>query len=234
MHDLPLQFAAETGLIGLLLAGGAALAGVLGVWRAFRRLEGVDRAAAVALGAVLPTFLVHGLLDYDWEFVALCGPLFFVTGFLLATGRGAVPVRRRPVWALALVLVAWAALYSIAAPQVAASRVDNAYAQIDRGSVEKAVSSAKTAHSLDPLSVEPLLAWAAAEEAQGRIQRARELYVRAVDLQPLNWFTWYELGRFDKDVLGHDAEARRELQRAVELDPHGCPARVALGQKCTG
>ena len=65
------------------------------------------------------TAVMRSLLDYDWEFVALCGPLFFVTGFLLTTGRE--PVRgRHPVWALAIVLVVWAGLYSIAAPRVAA------------------------------------------------------------------------------------------------------------------
>jgi tetratricopeptide (TPR) repeat protein len=183
---------------------------------------------------VLPTFLVHSVLDYDWEFVALCGPLFFVTGVLLATGRAPLRIRRRPLWALATVLVAWAALYTVAAPRVAADRVDNAYAEIDRGSVEKAVDSAKSAHSLDPLSIDPLLAWASAEEAEGRPGEARKLYVRAVDLQPLNWYAWYQLGRFYLEVAGDNEAAERALRRAVELDPHGCPARRALGEACPG
>jgi tetratricopeptide (TPR) repeat protein len=133
---------------------------------------------------------------------------------------------------VAAVLVAWAALYSVAAPRVAASRVDDAYAEIDRGSVEDAISAAKTAHSLDPLSIDPLLAWAAAEEANGRLGEARDLYVRAVDLQPLNWYTWYQLGRFDQEVLARNVAARNELERAIELDPYGCPPRRALGQPC--
>jgi tetratricopeptide (TPR) repeat protein len=233
VHSLPLQFASETGLVGLLLAAGAAGVALLGAWRALRRLDGDEKAAAAALAVALPTFLVHGALDYDWEFVALCGPLFFVTGFLLATGREAVRVRRR-VWALVLILVVWAGLYSIAAPRVAAGRVDDAYAELERGSVEKAVAAAKSAHSRDPLSIEPLEAWASAEETRGHLPRARELYVRAVELQPLNWAAWYELGRFDQEVLGDDAAAARELRRAIELDPHGCPARRALGQACEG
>jgi hypothetical protein len=233
VHNLPLQFASEMGLVGLLLAAGAAGAALLGGWRAIQRLDGDERAAAAALAVLLPTFLVHGALDYDWEFVALCGPLFFVTGSLLATGREAVRVRR-PVWALALVLVAWAALYSIAAPRVAAARVDDAYAELERGSVEKAVAAAKSAHSLDPLSIEPLEAWASSEEARAHFRRARELYVQAVDLQPLNWAAWYELGRYDQEVVGDDAAAKKELGRAIELDPHGCPAKRALGQACEG
>ena len=140
VHSLPLQFASETGLVGLLLAAGAAGAALLGGWRALRRHDGDEQAAVLALGVALPTFLVHGAFDYDWEFVALCGPLFFVTGFLLATGREAVRVRH-PVWALALVLVAWAGLYSIAAPRVAAGRVDDAYAAIERGSTPRRPST---------------------------------------------------------------------------------------------
>jgi len=232
VHNLPLQFASETGLVGLLLAAGAAGAALIGAGRALWRLDGDESAAAAGLAVVLPTFLVHGVLDYDWEFVALCGPLFFVTGVLLAAGRSPLRIRRRPVWALASVLVAWAALYSVAAPRFAAARVDNAYAEIDRGSVEKAVDSAKSAHSLNPLSIDPLLAWASAEEAEGQLGAARELYVRAVELQPLNWYAWYQLGRFDQEVLADTVAARRELGRAVELDPHGCPARQALGQAC--
>jgi tetratricopeptide (TPR) repeat protein len=234
VHSLPLQFASELGLVGVLLAGGAAGAALLGAWRALGRLDGDERAAAAALGVALPTFLVHGAVDYDWEFVALCGPLFFVTGFLLAAGRGETLRVRHRAWALALVLVAWAGLYSIAAPRVAAAKVADAYAQLERGDVEDAVASAKSAQSLDPLSIEPLAAWASAEEAQNHLPRARELYVRAVELQPLNWVAWYELGRFDQEVLGDDVAAERELRRAIELDPHGCPARRALGEACPG
>ena len=149
----------------------------------------------------------------------------------ISFARAAVRVRR-PVWALALVLVAWAGLYSIAAPRLATARVNDAYAEIDRGSVEKAVSEAKSAHSLNPLSIDPLEAWASAEELRNHIKKARELYVQAVELQPLNWAAWYELGRFDQEVLGDNVAAKRELGRAIELDPFGCPARQALRQPC--
>jgi tetratricopeptide (TPR) repeat protein len=234
-HSLPLQFASETGLVGLLLAAGAAGAALVGAWRALGRLGGEERAAGVALAAVLPAFLVHGALDYDWDFVALCGPVLFVAGALFAAGRGVGRVgRRHAVWAVALVLVAWAGLYSIAAPRVAAAKVDDAYAQLERGDLEQAVDSAKGAHSLDPVSVAPLEAWASAEEADGNIGRARELYVQSVELQPLNWATWYELGRFDREVIGDERAARREFRRANELDPHNCAVRQALSLPCEG
>jgi O-Antigen ligase len=233
-HNLPLQFASETGIVGLALWIGAVAAALVGAWRALGRLAGDEREAALALGLVVPAFLVHGLLDYDWDFVALAGPLLFVIGFLLAVGREPVRVGRRYVWAAAAVLVAWGALYSIAAPRVAASRVDRAYSQIDRGDLAQAARSAKSAHSLNPLAIGPLLAWAAAEEDEGNLARARALYAKAVALQRLNWVSWYQLGLFDREVLGYDEAARRELERALELDPHNCQVLRALGRSCTG
>jgi O-Antigen ligase len=233
VHSLPLQFASELGLVGFLLAGGAFSAALLGAWRALGRLHGDERAAATALAVALPTFLVHGALDYDWDFVALCGPLFFITGVLLASGRPPLRVRREYAWVAVVVLAASAGLYSIAAPRLAAARVEDAFTQFERGDVEQAARTAKSAHSLDPLSIAPLEAWAAAEEANGKIARARELYVEAVDLQPLNWAAWYELGRFDCEVLGDEDAARRELRRAHELDPQNDSILRALTQACT-
>jgi len=208
-------------------------AALLGAWRALGRLAEDEREAALALGLVVPAFLVHGLLDYDWDFVALVGPLMFVIGFLLATGREPVRVARQYGWVAAAVLVAWAGLYSIAAPRVAAARVDDAYSQIGRGNLEQARRSAKSAHSLNPLSIAPLLAWAAVEEDANHLPKARSLYARAVDLQPLNWEAWYQLGLFDQQVLGNDQTANRELRRALELDPHNCQVLMALERPCT-
>src|SRR5262245_60490226 len=233
-HNLPLQFASETGIVGLALWAGAMAVAVLGAWRALGRLAGDEHEAALALGLVVPAFLVHGLLDYDWDFVALVGPVLFVVGFLLAAGREPVRVGRQFALVTAVVLVALAGLYSVAAPRVAASRVDDAYSHLDQGDLEQARSSAKSAHSLNPLAIAPLLAWASAEEADGKLARARELYARAVDLQRLNWAAWYQLGLYDREVLGHDEVARRELRRTLELDPHNCQVLRALGMPCTG
>ena len=168
---------------------------------------------------------------FSGHVVALCAIVFFVAGFLLATGREPIRMGREYVWIAAVVLVTWAGLYSIAAPRIADRRVNEAYSQIENGSSD-AAETAKSAHSLNPLAVEPLVAWAAAEETSGRLVPARRLYVRAIDLQPLNWKTWYELGLFDKQVLGDLRAFRRELRRAHELDPHGCPPLRGLGRPC--
>jgi tetratricopeptide (TPR) repeat protein len=124
------------------------------------------------------------------------------------------------------VLVTWAALYSLLAPRLAERKVDDAYAAL--GNPSQAVDDARDAHSLNPLSIDPLLAWAAAEEAQGRTERALELYVQAVELQPLNPDAWFELGRFELEALDDRQRARRDLSRALELDPYFAPAASVL------
>jgi tetratricopeptide (TPR) repeat protein len=223
-HNVALQFLSETGLVGFLLAGGSVAAGLAGASFALRRLKGEQRAAACALAVALPTYVLHAIVDYDWDFVAITGPVFFVTGLLLAAGRPAAVAPRRPLWALAAALVGCAALLSLAAPRLAERQVDEAYAATDPA---KGVDAAKAAHSLNPLSIEPLHAWASAEQLRGDDDRALELYVDAVELQPLNADSWYELGRFELEALEDPERARPHLERARELDPFG-PAGLVL------
>jgi len=218
-HNLLLQFAAETGLIGVALFAGAFGAALLVLWR---RREAVPLALALAL----PTYLAHGLLDYDWDFIALTAPVLFATGVLLADGRPQRRLAVQPLWAVVAVLIAGAVLFSLAAPRVAERNVEQAYAAIERGDLEHALDEARAAQSLNPLSVEPWWAEAAAEEARQRFGAARRAYVEAVETQPLNARAWYELGCLEL-LLGAEEDSRRHLQRARELDPRG-PAATAL------
>jgi tetratricopeptide (TPR) repeat protein len=68
------------------------------------------------------------------------------------------------------------------------------------------------------LALDPLRAEAAVAEAEGRGQDALGLYVKAVELQPENWQSWYELARFEQAVGLRDA-ATRHATRAAQLDP---------------
>ena len=52
-----------------LLALSAALAGLLAIRRGLGRLQGEERAAALALAAAALQYPLHGLVDYDWDFV---------------------------------------------------------------------------------------------------------------------------------------------------------------------
>jgi tetratricopeptide (TPR) repeat protein len=227
-HNLGLQFLSETGLVGFLLAGGATVAAFLGVLAAIRRLAGDESAAATALAIAALAYLLHALVDYDWNFLALTAPLLVVLGVLLAAG---LPPQRRSrsiLWAAATVVAATAVVFSLAAPWLASRRVDAAFAALRRDDPQTALDRAESAHSLNPLSIEPLLAIAAADEAAGRNREALERYVQAVELQPKSWRSWYELGQFELDKGNRDSGILH-LQRARDLDPLG-PANDLLLQ----
>ena len=220
-HNLPLQFLAETGLVGALLAGGAALAAAIAALGALRRTEGPERAAMVALVCVPVAYGVQGLVDFDWDFLAATGPAMLVTGVLLTAGGQSTPPRKRGILALAPPLVAAALLYSLAAPWLAERRVERAYDTVANGEPAAAVQAAESARGLNPLSLDPLRAEATARVLGGDLDEARRALTDAVELQPENPATWYELGVFELRIAGRPDAAVGPLERAAALDPHG-------------
>ena len=220
-HNLPLQFLAETGLVGALLAGGAALAAAIAALGALRRAEGPERAAMVALVCVPVAYGVQGLVDFDWDFLAATGPMMLVTGVLLTAGGQSTPPRKHGIWALAPPLVAAALLYSLAAPWLAERRVERAYDTVANGEPTAAVQAAESARGLNPLSLDPLRAEATARVLGGDLDEARRALTDAVELQPENPATWYELGVFELRIAERPDAAVGPLERAAALDPHG-------------
>ena len=220
-HDVALQALAETGIAGFLLGGGAALAALLAAGLAVRRLEGPERSAATALALVVPAYLLHALVDIDWEFVAVSAPLFLVLGLLVgASSRAGVP-RRRPLAAAGAAVLVLAAGYSLTSPWLSARSVSAAYGSLGRGKVSQAVSDARSAHDLNPLSLDPYRAEADAELLGGRRRAALRLYGKMVSLQPENGSTWYALGQFEFDALDDPCDAYDALNHAYTLDPYG-------------
>jgi hypothetical protein len=226
-HNVALQALAETGVVGLLLGAAAAAAALLAATGAVQRLEGQERAAGAALALALPSYLLHALGDIDWDFVAATAPVFFALGVLVGASAKARPSRTRPALAAATAVVALAALYSLTAPWLAARRVDDAYAALGNNDLAAAVSAARDAHQLDPFSLDPLWAWAAAEAAAGQTQAAVHEYERAVQAQPENGEPWYDLGAYEFE-LGHFQAAYRNLNQSYTLDPWG-PAGLKGG-----
>jgi hypothetical protein len=226
-HDVVLQALAETGIVGLLLGGGAALAALAAAGAAARRAEGPERPAAAALALVVPAYLLHALVDIDWEFVAVSAPLFVVVGVLIG-GSARPGARRRPLAAAGGAVLVLAAGYSLTAPWLAARDVSAAYDALGRGDAAAAVSAARSAHDLNPLSLDPYRAWAAAELVRDRKLEALRLYRKMVSLQPENGAAWYALGQFELDVLDDPCHAYDAFNRAYTLDPYG-PAGVRGG-----
>ncbi|TML98916.1 MAG: hypothetical protein E6G02_14600 [Actinobacteria bacterium] len=227
-HNLPLQFLSETGIFGFILFLGIALAGAGALVETLRRLEGEDRLAAAALVVALFAYVVHGVVDFDWDFIAVTAPAVAVLGVLLAAGRPArVRLRaRRGVLAVAAGAFAAAALYSLASPWLAARRVDDAYAALSRGDAGAAVSDARSAHDLNPVSVDALLAWGLAEAARGDVAAAGRLYTKAISIQPDNWRPWYFRARLLEKIAGPKV-ALFDAQQAAARDPRGLAGAYA-------
>jgi hypothetical protein len=235
-HNLPLQFLSETGIFGFILFLGIALSGAGALVETLRRLEGEDRLAAAALVVALFAYVVHGVVDFDWDFVAVTAPAAAVLGVLIAAGRRA-SVRqlgaRRGVLAVAAGAFAAAAVYSLVSPWLASRRVDDAYAALGRNDAGAAVADARSAHDLNPVSVDALLAWGAAEAARGDTAAAGRIYTKAISIQPDNWRPWYYRARLLQNVSGPKA-ALFDAQQAAARDPRGLAgayaASLATGQ----
>ncbi len=208
-HDLPLQFLSETGVVGLALLV-LALAALL-------RRPLPRRGPELALALLLPAYLVHSLVDIDWDFVAVSAPAFLAAGTL----AGRAPRRRAPApAALAASGVALLCFCSLLLPWLGRRWANEAYAASSR---QQAFRLADRAHGADPYLVDPF--WAKAFAA-GETS-AFPYYRQAVDAQPRNPQTWLAAGEYALDALHCPYLAYRYLERYTELDNKARPEEGA-------
>ncbi len=203
-HDLPLQFLAETGIVGLallVLAFGVLLRGSL------RR-----RGPELALALLLPAYLVHSLVDVDWDFVAVSAPAFLAAGALVGAPGGR---RVGPYATVAAAGCAALLLCTFLLPSLGRRWADDGLV----ASPARAITLADRARSVDPLLIEPYLDKALAAEQLGRRQQAFDLYVAAVRRQPQNPQTWLWAGEY---AFSQHCwyQAWLYLERYTELDPN--------------
>jgi hypothetical protein len=207
-HELYLETLAELGPVGLLLLGGA-LALPLALLPRARRTP-----AAAACGAAYAAFLVHALLDWDWELagVGLAG-LLCGAAVLLAAPPGRTVELRRPARAAAVaVLVPLVAfVFVLHVGNVSLARSDSAR---DNGDLGAAVRDARRAERWQPWSNQPPLALGEAQLAAGDVRAAAASFRKAIARDRGDWEAWYQLG-----LATAGPTRTRALQRAALLNP---------------
>ncbi|MFL5927495.1 MAG: O-antigen ligase family protein [Gaiellaceae bacterium] len=206
-HDLPLQFLSEAGIVGLaLLAVAMALL-----------YPGRRRGHELALALMLPAYLVHSLLDIDWDFVAVSAPAFLAAGALV----GRRPVRRvSPFAVLAAAGTSLLVFVVLLLPWLGERWSDDA---TFTASPARSIELAKRARSVDPLLVEPLWALALAEDERNDVARSLAYYEDATRVQPENAQTWLAAGRYALEI-GCARRALQHFYRFNALDKYARPS----------
>jgi tetratricopeptide (TPR) repeat protein len=253
-HSVELRTLTETGVLGLALAVlglGAALVASSRAWlrAAARRADPLGAWVAMAALSGFAYWLVHGSVDWFWEFAGLGAPAFALLGLSCslaparsAAGDATTPAgdgRRRAkrphagrakalrVAAIAAaVVVALVACLSLAAPWLSELQVEKA-AQIWTTAPRKAYSTLEDAASLNPLSDEPYLIAGTIALRFGDFTRADRNFSKALGRTPVDAYAMLERGAIASSA-GRRGEALRLLGKAVRLAPRDELAREAL------
>lgn len=251
-HSLPLQWLAETGVVGAALGISAlVLLLVAGARGIRRRPRDAQRMLAAAMLAAAAGYALHCLYDWDWDIPGVTLPAMLFLGLLAgAAGRQGTDaadtaLRPRPVrgpWlrmlALALTTAGLCAFaLSTVLPSLAASKVASAVLTAAEGSplaLHRAASSAAVAGDLDPLSDGGLEVQATVALRGGQPSRARVLLLQAVRRDPSDPQAWANLS-YAEIALRDLSQAARAADRALALDPLGrATAQTARSIAATG
>ena len=221
-HNVPLQFLSETGIVGFLLLVAFLAAAGVGVVRAVRRLDGIERAAGVALAIVLghlPAPLARGLRLGLRRGQRPLLPLRSACCWERSRAGGAAAVAGAAAGCVAVALA-----LSLLTPWFAQRVTDAAIASLAAGG--RVSVPARAGRPLaEPARARADFWQALALEQLGDFQGERQLYIDAVALQPLNWRAWLELGDF---------EARQQDSRARSRPWSGRSARPLRAPLTTG
>ena len=224
-HGLYIETLAELGPVGLAILLATLLVPLAVAVRARR-----DRLVAAAVGAYT-VFVVHALVDWDWELPAvtlvglLCACAILIGARAAEDTRGISTPARAIAIAATVLIAAFAAIGLVGNSALKSSsdaRQDGDWARASR--------DAQKAHSWQPWSEDPWLALGETQLAVGDASGARTSFRKATALDDGNWRAWYDLAR-----ASTGAARRRAVGRAAQLYPKAdLPALLSAQGKAAG
>jgi hypothetical protein len=228
-HSVELRALVETGLIGTLLIGGGLAAACVAAARRIRR--GAAAAATTAAACILAFayFIIHGSLDWLWEYPALTAPALALLGLSTTIGIGPAehhPVKTRGPGLRAAIGVAGALLTllivaSLVFPWLSERELKTARA-IASNDPESALVKLDHASSLNPLAILPDEVAGVILGETGRTAEAEAKFEEVLEREPNDPFAYLQLGVLASSQ-GERGRAAPLLARALELNPRDEP-----------
>lgn len=218
-HSVYLETLAELGIIGLLLLGGAVVAGVVGAVRSALGLRSGDVAAAAACAIA---FFAAAAYDWVWQLSSVA-----VVGVgLLGVALGARPSLRQGEWSSRfgvarplLALVAVAAIIPLVVVLAAGIHLRNSVAADNANDLGRAKSEALAAKAIEPWDAATWQQLATVEEHLGEYEAASAAIRSAIRASPRDYLNWEEATRIDA-LRGDVPAVLRDLHGARLLNPN--------------
>jgi len=236
-HSLELRLLTHTGLVGFLFFAAFLIAAIVAALRG-RARPGL--AGAVGAAALMPfvVWLIHGSVDWFWEFPALSGPalgFLAVAGALGApeadevapsrpsrTGRPAARVATLCAGGLALL----AAVIVLGFPYLSVREVSVA-SDLRQTDPTGALGDLNTAADLNPLSADPGRLGGTIALTAGQYASAQRRFDQAIARDPGGWYGWLGAG-LAASASGNRALARHDLETARAINRQEPVIRMAL------
>lgn len=238
-HSLELRTLAQTGIVGAALLLAALIAAFAAAHRALRGAGAIGAATAAGGALCCLYWIVHGSVDWFWEYPALGGAAFACLGLAGAAGprRGepqavaAAPRRWKAAAAIggALALVAAATFVFPWTADIEVRRARASWTTFPAAAYRQLDLAAR----LNPLSERPGLAAGSIAIRRGEVERARQGFAQALRRDPRNAYAILWLGAIASH-RGQRAEADRLLRRALALAPSDPPTQSAAQQAKAG
>jgi tetratricopeptide (TPR) repeat protein len=236
-----MRLLAHTGIVGFALFAAFL---VLALRAAARTRRGADPTRQMLAGAALMplvVWLIHGSLDWFWEFPALSAPAL---GFLVMAGRlGEQPapsdspatVGRRSAprpFAYAGAATAFVVATAVLGFPFLATRELSLGETASHTNPSAALADFNRSHTLNPLSSDPGTLGGTVALLDGRYADARTRFSQAITKEPGAWFAW--LGRgLSSSSLGDEDAARNDFRSALRLNDQQAAVRDAAARVMT-